>query len=70
MLYEPSKKCWLVPVGREMMTGDLPVGNTHVGDPTRLAQEAALWYAEYSTPYLAEPVKPDLKAPRCFMWVD
>jgi len=42
------------------MTGDTPVSDTHICDPTKLAEEAARWYAEYSTPYLAEPVKPDL----------
>ena len=36
------------------MSGD------YVCDPTQLAQEAADWYAAYSSPYLAEPVKPDL----------
>ena len=29
-------------------------------DPAKLAQEAAAWYAGYSEPYLAEPVKPEL----------
>jgi len=32
----------------------------YICDPTQLAQEATAWYAEYSEPYLAEPVKPDL----------
>lgn len=34
---------------------------SYIRDPASLAEEAAAWYADYSGPYLAEPLKPDLE---------
>ena len=56
----PDHAVHLTAVGPTIASGDGPVSSDHMCDPTKLAERAARWFAEYSAPYLAEPVESHL----------